>query len=221
MAGYRVGMNLTFREGAEVLSSDGTKLGHVERLVVDPARGEVTHVTVSKGVFFPDERVVPVDIVSGADQDMVHLAAAIEPRDLPRFEEVHYVEVDDETTTRRYPDATSRPLIWSYPTYAALPTAGYPLYPMYPVGKVPSVERNVPPDAMVVRTGSTVVSSDGENVGKVREATIGEDGALVSIEVDPGWFRSERSIPAHFVHVVEEDRVKLAVAASTLEQFDR
>ena len=59
-------MTMHFRSGAEVLTQEGTKLGTVERLVMDPSQDVVTHLVVSKGFLFPKERVLRVALVTEA-----------------------------------------------------------------------------------------------------------------------------------------------------------
>jgi hypothetical protein len=53
---------VTIRRGDAVVSSDGTELGHVDELLVDPADGGVTHVVLREGhvVKRDDDVVVPV-----------------------------------------------------------------------------------------------------------------------------------------------------------------
>lgn len=55
------------REGAEVVGTDGTKLGSVDRL-------EGNTIVVRKGFFFPQDHYIPVSAVTRADADYVHLS---------------------------------------------------------------------------------------------------------------------------------------------------
>jgi len=50
------------RRGMEVLSSDGTKVGHVDEFLVDPADGHITHVVLRQGhaLRHDDDVVIPV-----------------------------------------------------------------------------------------------------------------------------------------------------------------
>lgn len=221
---------MQFRDGSDVVSADGTKLGEVQRFVVDPSGDEITHLVITKGFFYPDERVIPMNLVSSSDGDTVKLAWSIDLEDLPLFEETHYVTIDPDTSASRYPYTTAKPpLTWSYPAYAGIGVPGsmaYPAYGPYPGhlglrGETKVTERQVPEGSRVVKTGSTVVSSDGDDVGRVREAVVTEDGVLLGFRVDPGWFKDEQTIPAHFVRTVQDDRVLLAVSSSTLEQMQR
>ena len=210
-------MSMQFREGAEVFAADGTKLGAVERLVIDPSRETVTHLVVAKGMFFPQERVIPVEIVGEAGLETVVLKATVELDDLPEFEESYYVTLDVDSARRSYPASASAPLIWGYPPYGAVPA----MYPVYPANTVTEIVRNVPEGSRVIRAGSSVITSDGVDLGKVKEVDVSDDGDLRSFEVDPGWFQNEQTIPAHFIRTIDEDQIVLAVGADTIRQLER
>lgn len=73
----------------------------------------------------------------------------------------------------------------------------------------------------MVKAGSSVVTADGEEVGKVREVEVSDGGGLISIEVDPGWFKKEQTIPAQFIRTIDDDRVVLAVGSKMISQLER
>lgn len=62
------------KKGADVISSDGDKVGDVERVFTDSDRGRITHFSVKKGVLFQKERLIPVGWVRHVREDKVHLA---------------------------------------------------------------------------------------------------------------------------------------------------
>ena len=53
---------VTVRRGDEVASSDGTVVGHVDELLIDPADGQVTHIVLREGHILrhDDDVVVPI-----------------------------------------------------------------------------------------------------------------------------------------------------------------
>ena len=52
---------VTIRRGDEVYSKDGTRVGHVDELLIDPSDGHVTHVVLRKGhVLRHEDIVVPI-----------------------------------------------------------------------------------------------------------------------------------------------------------------
>jgi uncharacterized protein YrrD len=209
-------MTMHFREGAEVLSQDGTKIGTVEHLVVDPSQDAITHIVVSKGFLFPKERVLPIDSVAEASHETVVVGNEVDPDQLPEFEESHYIYLDDAAAGAE-PTPDPAPLVWALPIYGAEMTG----YPVYPPGTIRETTRNVPDGSHVVKAGSSVVTADGEDVGKVREVDVSDSGGLISIAVDPGWFKKEQTIPAQFIRTIDDDRVVLAVGSKTLSQLER
>lgn len=91
---------ITIRRGDEVHSSDGTRVGHVDELLVDPSDGHVTHVVLREGhvLRHDDDVVVPIGGASfeegrvrlGIDLEQVH---ALERIPVRRHGHVHESDV--------------------------------------------------------------------------------------------------------------------------------
>lgn len=209
---------LDIREGATVETTDGRRLGTVERFVVDPSSRAVTHVVIEKGAFFPEEKVIPIEgLERQSAEEPLTLRPEIAPDDLPAFEELHYVELDTDTRQRLVPHA-SRAYTWSYPV---LPTTGYPVYPATPPASTAiTTEKNVPEGSYAVDKGTHVISADGADIGKVRGVGLSDDGRLAFITMDPGFFREERIIPAHWIENVSDELVQLAVNERTVRELE-
>lgn len=62
------------QEGANVISSDGEKVGDVERVFTDEKSREITHISITQGLLFKAEKVLPVSWVDTVQEDEVHLA---------------------------------------------------------------------------------------------------------------------------------------------------
>jgi uncharacterized protein YrrD len=199
-------------EGTKIESADGRNVGSIDRLVIDPSGSRVSHVVVRKGIFFQDDRVIPVDAIESADKDLVRLHSTVDPDQIPVFEEEHYVPLD-APTVNLLGRSEHGALAWAYPL---APSTGFPSYPAYPVTTRSEVARNVPTDSHVVEPGSRVVTIDGEDIGKIQEVTTDSDGHLTHVTVDPGWFQAETIIPAHWIKGIDEDRVQIGVGADSL-----
>lgn len=200
----------------EIQTADGRVMGEVDRFIVNPSRKEVTHVVVRRGALFTEERVVPVEIL-GEEDGKVRLRTGIDPAELPAFESGHYVEMDPATSSRITPRSPNA-LVWAYPIPSM---TGFPAYPSVPIGGEAIAERHVPEGEVVVNEGSPVRSADGTEVGTISEIAIDDDGSLSYIEVDPGFFRSEKAIPSHWIDSLETGSVVLAVGDETLEEFGK
>ena len=86
---------MQFKEGAEVFTTYGERVGTIDRVVLDPQTKEVTHLVVNKGFLFMDAKVVPMSLVGAATGDQVILRSGASGLDeLPDFREPHVVPID-------------------------------------------------------------------------------------------------------------------------------
>ena len=202
---------LNLHEGTRIESASGEHLGDVDRLVIDPSGRKVTHVVVRKGIFFPDDKVIPIDVIAEANESCVKLRDSVDADELPPFEEMNYVELDRETSsTFGRDDVTS--FAWAYPM---TPAPTFPRYPVYPPGGRLDVDRNIPDDTAVIEPGTHVVTTDDQEIGKIREVGTDDKGQLSHVVVDPGWLDDERVIPAHWISEIGEEKVRVGVGAQT------
>lgn len=86
---------MQYKENAEVVTSDGRKVGEIERVVIEPKSKEVTHLVVRKGFIFTSDKVVPVDRIDRAAGDQVVLKGAETAEDFPDFIEIDYIPVEE------------------------------------------------------------------------------------------------------------------------------
>src|SRR5690554_429353 len=103
---------MEFREGTDVLTADGDKLGEVERVVIDPRTREVTHIVVQKGFLFTEDRVLPIEVVDSSDGEQAVLSQNV-GEDLeawPVFEETYTIPIDQPANadTLGLPGETAR-----------------------------------------------------------------------------------------------------------------
>ena len=199
----------------KIQTANGEEIGEVDRFIVNPSRKAVTHVVVRRGALFTDERVVPIQALH-EEHGTVRLLAGLDPAELPPFERGHYVEMDPATSSRLTPRSPNA-LVWAYPI---APMIGFPAYPSVPMANETIVERNVPEGEVLVSEGALVLSADGTEIGSVSEVAIDADGSLTHIEVDPGFFRSKRTIPSHWIDSIETGSVVLAVENDTLKDLE-
>lgn len=171
---------------------------------------------LSKGLFFTQERVLPVDFVAEVDSDLAVLDKDVEIDDLAEFEETYYLELDEAQVRSDYPAANSGVLVWGYPAFGAMaPGPTFSRYMAAPMA-VAKTELNIPGDSVAIETGADVVTTDGEKIGKVAGVSTTESGDIVSFDIDPGWFQSRQTIPAHFIDTIGAEEVKLGMPAVSL-----
>jgi sporulation protein YlmC with PRC-barrel domain len=76
---------MQFKKGAEVFSSDGEKIGTLNRVVIDPRTREVSNLVVEKGFLFKTDKVVPITLVDLDMEDRI----VLKPTNQDILEELH------------------------------------------------------------------------------------------------------------------------------------
>ena len=208
-------LTLQFKNKAEVSLEDGTAVGRVDRVVLDPRTREVTDIVVRKGVLFTTDRVVPVDWITSATDEGVTLRVWDE-RDmeaLPEFETEAYVQVADDDQPYMSQPPASRLLM--YPL--GLSGARAPVYWTNLYAKTKT--RNIPADTVALKEGAQVKTRDGEHVGDVEEVlTDAGTDRVTGLIISQGLiFKDKRRVPITWVDRIESDAVHLLVGQRQLE----
>jgi uncharacterized protein YrrD len=210
---------MQFNLDAPIYSASEDELGRLERVVVDPRSGDLTHLVLRKGWFFTEDRVIPIELVESADENAIRLSPQLEDLDqLPHFEETHYVEGPPADPDAVGADAGSlnSPLYW-YPPSGVVYT-GFPGY--YRAPYAVETERNLPPESVPLRDDARVLSADDEHVGDVERLFTAEDGEVTHLLIRSGLLSVTRKlIPTHWIRSVSEDTVHLAVSEDTLKNL--
>lgn len=205
---------MQFKEKADVVTSEGQKVGQIDRVVIDPKSLEVTHLVVRKGFLFTQDKVIPIDRVETARDDLVELRKGTEgPDELPDFEENHHVLVEGVASFKQRQPAYERPFVW-YGPLGGVPWRGMNVYPGYPSPAfVKRTERNIPDGTIPLEEGAKVVSKNGEHVGDVEHIyTEPEEQRATHLLISRGLLSKEKKlIPTHWVDTVLEDKVHLSV----------
>jgi uncharacterized protein YrrD len=224
---------MQFKQGVGVRMIDGRAIGKLDRVVVDPRTKEVNYIVVRKGTFFTTDKLVPLNLIAGADDQVITLREdAGDLEQLPDFEERYYVPADDTTASPADPPGSAA---------SAGIAAAQALYPYPPAGGTmggppemggqgmmgamtvpqPVVERTqraIPDDSVALRPGEPVLSADGQQVGSVEQVLTAENADQVShfIISQGTLFKDRKLIPMGWVSDIGEERVQLAVDATFL-----
>lgn len=209
---------MEFKEGTHVYTATGGDVGDIERVVLNPDTNEVTHIVVSQGWLFTEEKVVPVRLIDEAVTNRIQLRSDVKNLDkLPNFEESYYVEPGDREWNRE----KYAPELYWYPPMGNTWSGYYTGYYGYPAAPyVLHTEQNIPEGTVGLKEGANVISADGENVGTVeRIFTNNEMNRATHFLVKEGWlFQEKHSIPVDWIRSVDEDEIRLSVNASTLDR---
>jgi sporulation protein YlmC with PRC-barrel domain len=61
--------------GVHVHSSDGKDVGTVDKLILDPASGQIKAAVVRKGLFPPKDKESPASLIQSVDDGILYLKA--------------------------------------------------------------------------------------------------------------------------------------------------
>ena len=93
---------MKFNQGASVFASDEKEVGRLDRVVVDPRSQEVTHLVVSRGLLFGNDKVVPLDMVASASKEQVVLKEDKQRvESLPNFNQDRFVSLNEMEAGRQ------------------------------------------------------------------------------------------------------------------------
>ena len=193
-------MRRTIELGADMIGSDGEKLGVVDSLVVDPASGQERAIIVRKGWFFPTDKIVPIDLVERVEDGNVHVRLSSAEAD----QMSEYMDSDYVMPPAGYYGAGG--YMWPATPYVA---DGY---------TIDDEVRERMPDAVMLSEGTLVLDVDEDEVGRITEIASDEQGRVQGFRVEQGFFRHhDRYIPAHLVASADDVVVRLSVDKDTLE----
>ena len=201
---------MEFREGVDVYTPDGSHVGKVDYVVVDPASRRVTHIVIRQGHLLPEDKVIGVEQLSTATEERIVLNA--DPEKLTPFEESHYVPLD-EGTRQQWGIGSGVPLLWG----GWMGADSTPLWEM--VGE--RTTRNIPEGDVAVAEGARVEDANGEHIGRVHElVTDPKSGRITYLVIEAGhlWGKHTKAIPINWVSTFGEGQVSLAVGVKTLDK---
>ena len=204
---------------AVVRMEDGTEVGRIDRVVVNPDSSEVTHLVLKKGIL-PEDKVVPMGRVdAGTDEGVILRGDEAELEHLPPFEEKHVVEADGVV-----PDAAAAGSLNVVLGPAYLPTIERP-GAMGAAGRRTAVEvtRNIPDGTVALKAGASVVAADSRKVGRVEQLRIrpGTDEVSELVIAQGLLGRTRRRIPMQWVQRLSDSVVRLQVGSAMVQGAKR
>jgi uncharacterized protein YrrD len=209
---------MQLHQDATIFSATGEELGKLDRIVLDPGTGEVTHIVLRKGWFFQEDRVIPVQWITSTDGSKVHLSKEVENlEDLPLFEETHYVDpgAEDAEGERETAIPAAPPLYWYPPVSIPI---GFPAYYRMPFAV--ETDRNIPEGAIPLKDGAKVYATGGEHVGDIERLYTGEGERVTHFVLSSGLlFVKKKLVPSHWIASVSEGEIHLAVPEKVLERL--
>ena len=192
-------------------------MGSIDKIVVDPATTEVTHVVVRKGFLFPEDLLIGIDYLTQVDEETALLSETADDFDkFIQFEESNYVSLKRGLNGHSSKLGLGMSYIY-YPPIGARPYLDYPhRYNM----RVKKTVRNIPENAVVIDEGTTVTSKTGDPVGHVEKTFTDVDGNVSHILISQGlFFKTKRLIPAPWTDKITDREIRLCVSTEVIENL--
>lgn len=216
---------MEFKNGVNVFTAEGDKVGSIERVVVDPRMKEITHVIVKQGFLFTEDKVLPIDLIATATDEQVTLKENVNDLEaMPEFEETQYVTASGSEDAPLPSPMASTQVAW--PMYYLPPQdPGRKLSSPWNEARGPryvsQTNRNVPEDAVALEDNAKVISADGKHVGNiVKVFSNAENDCITHLLVSRGiLFKEERLIPVEWIDKAGEGTLNLAVESSLLNRL--
>lgn len=201
-----------FQKNASVMTADGTVVGSVEQIVVDPSESDVTHLVVGESTHLSQDSLIPIDDVADTPEpDRIVLEAGVQLDEYDEFVPDHYEVV------------TTRPPLFGPPGFALYPLPDAPgTFVRWTPGRSAPVRETggVPAGSGVITTGARVVTADGKSLGRVDEIVTDDEGEIEGMIATSGilWWKREWMVPVDWVEEIAGDGIH--VSATKEEALD-
>jgi uncharacterized protein YrrD len=210
---------MNIKLGAKVKTSDGQEVGTIDKLILDPAGGEVKSAVVRKGFILTDDIEIPTGDLQVESDDLALLSISADRlADLPRFNEASYA-----------PPPPDYVPLYGYPTEGVLwPLGGLDrtVLETRSTGEREAevILRRQDFENAVIDRGSDVKSLEGEKVGELHSLSFDPAShRLVNLVVRKGFLLTEDcEFPAETIADVDDGVVFLRLSKADIEaRFSR
>ena len=219
---------MRFKKDANVEAADGHTVGKLERVVLDPDNQDVTHLVVSKGFLFKEDKVLPIQLVDKSDEGRIVLSPEAGNLDaFPPYEETDFEVVNEEKLGETpAPSDEYAPMLYWYPSATIGPSFRPYLWNSdqnltEDGGIIETKERNIPPQTVGLQVGAQVLSSDGKHVGDLDQVLMlpGADKATHFVIHEGGLLKGKKIVPLKWVTFLGEKQIRLSIPADFISSL--
>ncbi|HET8522783.1 MAG TPA: PRC-barrel domain-containing protein [Thermomicrobiales bacterium] len=213
----------TVEIGQDVVSSDGQKIGTLDRLVLNTENNHVENLVVDHGILSHD-KLIDIDLIARTEPDRIILSLTKDEADeLPDFVKEEYslappdIEIADPYIA---PAMAGGRMLYGAATMApSYPNPGPSLFEQAPVNPPPvETVSNIPVQDIMISDGTDVVGSDGKKVGAVDEVLFAPNGDLEGFVVKAGFlFKHDVRVPMDWVADTGHDKIRLKITSDEAE----
>jgi uncharacterized protein YrrD len=205
--------------GQAVYTSDGQRIGTIDRVLLNPVGNQVEHFVVHRGFFFDDDKVVARISIDRVDGNGVYLSIdAQAAKALTRFEHSFDVGEMDSGYPEVIPGPFQSTVLFPVPPSGMTYLHHGRLFQLDPPLSAEERQSNEPVHTdVVIGKGADVIDPNGLRIGYVHEVAYDDDGALEVVVVQTGLLRHHRvTILAEQIAEIGDEEIRLRVPADTL-----
>lgn len=213
-------MNTKVRYGMPVMTSDGKRLGRVDRIVVNPDRKEFLEVVVQQYLPMPAERIVNrIDISrAGEDGELILKIDHDAAHKLPQLSAREFAVGTSDASATPFPlgagPTTNQPILYQRGSSRhEMHAARSNVFESAVAGAaVVEVRSNLPDAAVILNKGIDVRDTEDRKVGTLDEVSFDEYGTITGFVIRTGFFtRHEEAVPADRIDAMTHKYVRLNV----------
>lgn len=228
---------MQFKKDAEVFSSQGEKIGTLDRVVMDPKTHEVVYLVVRSGHLLPEDKLIPIGLLHSVQEKRIEVKASKHDlNDLLRYDDQHYIPaehqrdvVDDADTYYWYPPAFGLHSMGQFPPFSVIPVTSTPGINPDPTmrhtppveSERPAVDKDVPSNMVELKEGAKVIARDDKHVGDIERLLIDQETDRVThLVLSSGMLlKQSKMVPAYWLTDVHDNEVHLAVDSGLLSKL--
>jgi sporulation protein YlmC with PRC-barrel domain len=188
-----------FKDGTNVITSEGKEAGSLSRVVINPDSKEITHIVIQKGLLFKEDKVIAVNKVAAASPEKIILnCTADEIKEMAPLNISEYVP-------QNY-DSLSGDVFWN---------------PVQGPTVITQIKRTISEELIALKEGARVISSEGAHVGHVEQVlTDPETGRVNQLIISHGLLtKTRKSLPIEWVKMLDDNEILLNVGAHHLDEL--
>jgi uncharacterized protein YrrD len=209
--------------GQDIISSDGQKIGTLDRLVLNTENNHVENLVVDHGILSND-KLIDTDLIARTEPDRIILSLTKDEADeLPDFVKEEYSVAPPETQIADpyiAPAMAGGRMLYGASTMTpSYPNSGASLFEQAPIDPPPvETVSNIPVQDIMISDGTDVVGSDGNKVGTVDEVLFAPNGDLEGFVVKAGFlFKHDVRVPMTWVADTGHETIRLKVTSDEAE----
>lgn len=211
---------MKFKYGTDVFNAEEEKIGEVENVVIDPREEEVSHLVVSKGFLFTEDKLVPLSLIAHATEEAVTLHPYdADFEDLKDYQEEYYVKT---TEPDRYLPLVNMSGLYMYTPVDFSPAVAMETQEERQKRQYQERKKtNLPEGAEPIQKDTNVFTYKNEHLGDVEEVIVDSvTDQVTHFVVSKGiLLQEEKLIPAEWVKEYDREKVVLAVNKETVNSL--